>query len=270
MSGDIFRLPDLETKGLEFPDLNLDSPYTMIYGSAGSGKTWLVTDIATSGDGWLFVNALELIEACRNDCKTEEGVKALTNRLNFAPRLVIDDLALEQIDNFAKWKTVFNPIEIFRIALFRRADENYRTIITTNAKPEKIFERYDRAKSSRGRIASRFANHSRIYFLGGDRRKGEETRLSERTYIIENPEEKSPKRVDLTYQKRAAIALYLDPAAEARAADANAKPLSERDCKKALADAKGKGPLEQIVRDWIDSTPFGYLVNPRKKKKEAS
>jgi len=246
----------------EFPLLKTDTPVLLIYGSAGSGKSRWAVNYAMGGVGWEFCNAMELIDEMRNACSTDDGVRDRIRHLEDSERLIVDDLGTEQKDRFAKYKTEYRPHEIFRIALLKRCRIDRRTIITTNAKPEGLLEMYDKSaegQEGRGRIFSRFSNHARIFFFKGDRRKGEVFNYSERTYLLEGPDDKQTK-TELTRSVKATLPLYEQAEEQKQGSEA-----SEREIRQALKAIRGKPELEQVFFEWLKGTKFSHLV----KRKEA-
>ena len=248
-----------------FPKLKMDTPITILYGSAGSGKTRWAVGIAAGGAGWEYCNARELIDEMRNGCKTDGGVVTREAHLQIAPRLVIDDLADEGDDRFSKRWTSYSPKEIFRRTLMARCRSNYRTIITTNITPERLAERYDHDDpeegrergDDRGRIFSRFCDHTRIYFFQGDRRKNEVFKFKERTHLDEGNDKdgKPRKRIELGDRIPALFPVYEEVVKEPDLPDA-----TEADITKAIDDVNDKGALEVSYYNWLLGGKFKHLI----------
>jgi hypothetical protein len=73
---DVIRINGEQGK---FPTINIDAPVLFLYGTAGSGKTSLAINISLGGEGWSFVNCVQLIDRMVG-CKNSDEVKKLERR----------------------------------------------------------------------------------------------------------------------------------------------------------------------------------------------
>jgi len=237
----------IKAAGLGFPDLDTSAPVTLVYGSAGSGKTRWAANIVMSGPGWYYCNAMDLIEHMRS-CKNNADIVKLEHVLHTARRLVIDDVANEAGEVIDTFGTKRKPREIIRVAMMKRFRENMRTIYPTNIKPSSIVAIYDKSDKDRGRISSRLANHALLYFFRGDRRKGEQMTHKATRYI------KDPKAKIETL--KATIPLYEEPELDPRLK----QPLREKDVRDALDAVQGKPLLAEIYYRFLRGTKFSDLA----------
>lgn len=253
-----------------FPEINYDTPVTFLYGTAGSGKTSLAINTSLGGDGWSFVNCVQMIDRMVG-CKNCDEVKKMERRAQEDPRLIIDEAGLEGNVRFSKFAD-FTSLDIIRRILMARLVLDRRTIITTNLAPELLFAKYDKVTDASGRIYSRFANHARLYFMEGDRRQkkeGQVFKCTEKTWFDEyaalkdddpifKGEPRFKKKVPLGPRVKATITLYDESEKELYKRDDT--PNTEKQIRESVKAVRDKPELEDRYFKWLETTKYKTLI----------
>lgn len=173
--GYLGRWPDrkrMDIGSSTYPKIEWSTPWLVLYGTTGSGKTaWTLDWIISNAEGWEYFSTVEIIDWLRRASKNELSVNDILRNASETPVMVVDDLGAEPPEKFSDYGTEYMPHTIIADILYRRHASKLKTIISTNLDPRKIKEKYA------DRIFSRMMELSTWVRFTGDRRQHQSVKV---------------------------------------------------------------------------------------------
>jgi DNA replication protein DnaC len=123
--------------------INAKTPWLILYGEAGGGKTaWALDWLLRNEEGWEFFSTIEFVDWMRIAIRNELSVNNIIGTAAEYPVMVIDDLGNEPTERFSHYGTMYAPRAILIDILFRRHQAKLKTVISTNLTTQKLKDTY--------------------------------------------------------------------------------------------------------------------------------